>query len=89
MFEEREQKGLLAEAEQAARRVVALADFAQAWNNLGIVLRRCSGWTKVGSASNEPQERNLGNKLSSASEMRRKPDDRSWRTPTAALPSAF
>jgi tetratricopeptide (TPR) repeat protein len=34
------QKGLLAEAEQAARRAVALApNFAPAWNNLGIVLQ--------------------------------------------------
>jgi tetratricopeptide (TPR) repeat protein len=34
------QKGLLAEAEQAGRRAVALApNFAAAWNNLGIVLQ--------------------------------------------------
>jgi tetratricopeptide (TPR) repeat protein len=34
------QKGLLAEAEQSARRAVALApNFAPAWNNLGIVLQ--------------------------------------------------
>ncbi len=34
------QKGLLAEAEQAARRAVAIApNFAPAWNNLGIVLQ--------------------------------------------------
>ena len=34
------QKGLLAEAEQAGRRAVALApNFAPAWNNLGIVLQ--------------------------------------------------
>jgi tetratricopeptide (TPR) repeat protein len=34
------QKGLLAEAEQAARRAVAMApSFAPAWNNLGIVLQ--------------------------------------------------
>jgi tetratricopeptide (TPR) repeat protein len=34
------QKGLLAEAERAARRAIAMApDFAPAWNNLGIVLQ--------------------------------------------------
>lgn len=82
MFEEREQKGLLAEAEQA-RRAVALADFAQAWNNLGVVpeeaLRLDESRLCLERAPRTSRPRATSATSSSASEIRRKPDDRFWR----------
>ena len=90
-LEERAQKGLLAEAEQA-RRAVALADFAQAWNNLGVVpeeaLRLDESRLCLERAPRTSRPRATSATSSSASEIRRKPDDRFWRfLPIASLPA--